>query len=91
MKNYHVIGMVFFAGLMLGAAIPAHAYLESVPPYITGVDKEECLILLNTGDEYSVDCDEMESFNVGDTVTMSHPQGLSTIYDEDTETESDAN
>ncbi|WP_407732531.1 hypothetical protein ACJJVG_08890 [Pseudocitrobacter faecalis] len=90
MTRLHVILISVLSGLVIGCAIPAAKAAETPIPYIIAVDEDACAISLNTGAVFIVDCEEVKSYNVGDIVTVTHSEGLSSAYDEDSDVESDA-
>ncbi|MFP1260230.1 hypothetical protein ACK16A_11050 [Klebsiella michiganensis] len=80
MKNYHILGIALFTGVIIGAALslPARAgsYKSMQPiPYgsyevvVASIDKTDCTLTDEGGDEFFYDC-TLDEIHVGQTVTV---------------------
>lgn len=88
MKRIHVITITFLCGMLTGLVVPQPASAAMAPKQFTqdfvidSVDTDACAITLDTGDVYSVDCDEMEDFQPGEVVTLDTRDHWSTLETE---------
>ncbi|MGX9869057.1 hypothetical protein [Enterobacter mori] len=85
MKNYHILGMVFAAGLILGAAAPAKAAPFTIiyESTLVGVDAEQCTVRTDHSDTFEVPCEDAADYRIGQHVAIVNQNGVVVVVSED--------
>lgn len=78
MKNLHIVGIVFAAGLIIGAAVPAHAapFTLIYESKVIAVDAEQCTIETDHSDTFEVPCEDAADYSIGDDIAIVNQNGV---------------
>ena len=88
MKRIHVIAISFMCGMLAGLTVPQAAYAGKAPAtsyedfVIDSVDSNDCTVSLETGDVYAVDCEDLDNYQPGETVTLAINKNWTTLETE---------
>lgn len=86
MTRAKVITVTFLAGLIVGCAIPAKkadAFTVAMnhteqSATVKAINSSACTLVLDSG-KFSIDCDDVDLFNTGDSVTVTTRNGYTAI------------